>query len=221
MATALAEGVGMVVPGDPPETEDLLRRAGDGDRGAVDALLALHRERLRLMARLRLDDRVRPRVDASDVVQEVCLEAAERLPAYLRDPSMPFLAWLRFLTRQRLAMAHRHHIGVKARDARREVPLDRGAWPQVTSAVLADGLAAREASPSSHASRAESKERLLKTLDSMDPMDREVLCLRHFEELSNAEIALELGIPESTASKRYIRAFRRLRGLMAGGGEPA
>ncbi len=197
--------------------DTLLRRAAAGDGDAVGALVNLHRERLVRMVRARMDRRLCGRLDASDVVQDVCVEALGRLPAYLREAEpMPFLLWMRFLAGQRLAMLHRRHLGAKARDVAREVRAARGPRPGATSGALADGLADSVTSPSEAAQRAESQARLRAALDSMDPMDREILSLRHLEQLTNAEAAAELGIEASTASKRYIRAFRRLRALMTG-----
>ena len=198
-------------------TRELLRRAADGDPEAAGTLVDGHRDRLRLMVGMRMDRRLRPRLDASDVVQDVCLEALKRLPHYLREPDpMPFFLWMRFLAGQRLAMLHRFHLGAKARDAARDVPLDRAPWTGASSAVLAEGLAASVTSPSQAAVRREMRAHLRAALDAMDPLDREVLSLRHLEQLSNAETARELGLEVGAASKRYIRAFRRLKGLMSG-----
>lgn len=202
------------------EDGGLAARAAAGDREALGVILARHRGRLVRMVRLRLDRRLHARVDASDVVQEACLEAAERLPEYARNPSLPLLVWLRFLTAQRLAMVHRRHLGVKARDVARDVPIHGEGRPGVTSEGLADMLAARQTSPSEAAARREMVEKLLESLEALDPIDREVVCLRHFEQLSNAEVASELGLTVSAASKRYIRAFRRLAGLLGGEAGP-
>lgn len=200
-------------------TRELMRRAAAGDPEAAGALVDVHRDRLRLMVRARMDRRLRARFDASDVVQEVCLEALERLPRYLREPEpMPFFLWMRFLAGQRLAMLHRRHLGAKARDAAREVPLGRTPWPGASSAALAEGLSASITSPSQAAARAEMRSRLREALDAMDALDREILSLRHFETLSNAEAARELGLSAAAASKRYIRAFRRLQGLFGAPG---
>jgi len=207
-------GDGMV---DADETRDLLRRAAGGDAEAAGALVDLHRERLRLMVLFRMDRRLRPRLGASDIVQEVCLEALQRLPQYLRETApMPFFLWMRFLAFQRLAMLHRRHLGAKARAAGREVRLNRTPRTGTSSAVLAEGLAASITSPSMAVARNEMRALLRAALDAMDPIDREVLSLRHFEHLSNAETARELGLGAAAASKRYIRAFRRLRVLLAG-----
>ncbi len=204
------------MPGqDPRDTTELLLLVRDGDQTAAGALFDLHRKRLETMVRIRLDRRVRARLGVSDVIQDVHAEAVRRLPKYLAKPDMPFFLWLRFLTSQRMALACREHLGVQARDVRREVPLDRAGRPGVTSVVLAQQLAARVTAPSQAAMRKELRGRLNAALDTMDELDREIISLRHFEQLTNAEIATELGIGVSAASKRYIRAFRRLRELMS------
>jgi RNA polymerase sigma-70 factor (ECF subfamily) len=197
------------------DTEDLLQRAAGGDQASWGALLARHRDRLRRMVALRLDQRVQRRLDASDVVQEAYVEASRRLPEYVQQPTMPFFLWLRFLTGQKLLELHRHHLGAQMRDAGREIALYRGAMPQTSSAALAAQLLGRHTSPSEAAIRAEMKVRLQAALNGMDPLDREVLALRHFEQLSNAETAVELGIQESAASKRYLRALQRLKEILS------
>ena len=128
---------------------------------------------------------------------------------------MPFFLWLRFLVGQRLAEQHRQHLGAQARDAGREVSLYRGAMPETTTAALAAQLLGRLTSPSQAAIRAERKIRLQEALNSMDPIDREVLALRHFEQLSNGETATVLGLDKSAASKRYARALIRLKEILA------
>jgi RNA polymerase sigma-70 factor (ECF subfamily) len=200
----------------PPETDELLRRAAVGDYEGWGDLLARHRERLRRMVALRLDQRLQGRIDASDVIQEACVDAFSRLPEYLQNPTMPFFLWLRFLTGQKLLELHRHHLGTHMRDAGREVSLYRGALPEASSAALAAQLLGRDTRPSQAAVRAEMKIRLQEALNSMEPLDREVLALRHFEHLNNAETAKVLDIQESAASKRYLRALQRLKEILAG-----
>jgi RNA polymerase sigma-70 factor (ECF subfamily) len=168
------------------------------------------------MVRLRLDPRVQGRIDPSDVVQEAYLEVCQKLADYVKDPKLPFFLWLRLLTGQKLALAHRQHLGVQARAAGREVSLYRGAYPAASSAALAAKLLGRLTTPSQAAVRAELKLRLQEALNSMDELDREVLTLRHFEQLSNAETAQVLGIKETAACNRYVRALERLRGILAG-----
>ena len=197
--------------GEASETAGLLRRAAQGDQAAWGALLVRSRDRLRRMVALRLDRRLQGRVDPSDIIQEAYIDASARLAEYARQPDMPFFLWLRFLTGQRLVRVHRQHLGAEMRDVAREVSLYRGALPAATSAALAAQLLGRDTRPSEAAVRAERSIRLQEALNSMDPLDREVLALRHFEQLSNAEAARVLGLQEPAAAKRYVRALKRLR----------
>jgi RNA polymerase sigma-70 factor (ECF subfamily) len=199
----------------PPDGDDLLRRAGAGDPAALGSLLEGHRRRLRRMVKLRLDPRLQGRIDPSDVLQEAYLEASRRLAEYLRDPKLPFFLWLRFLTGQKLLALRRQHLGTQARDAGREVSLFHGAMPEASSACLAAQLLGRITAPLQAAIRAEMKLRLQEALNSMDPLDREVLALRHFEHLDNAEAAQELGLTPSGASSRYLRALKKLKDILS------
>jgi RNA polymerase sigma-70 factor (ECF subfamily) len=167
------------------------------------------------MVALRLDQRLRGRIDPSDVLQEAFLQAAQALPNYLERPEQPVFLWLRWLTGMTLHLLHRQHLGVQARDAGREVQLLDRPWPEATSAALAALLLGRDTRPGVAAIRAERQRRLQEALNSMDPLDREVLVLRHFEELTNGEVARELHLQESAASKRYIRALHRLKEILA------
>jgi RNA polymerase sigma-70 factor (ECF subfamily) len=193
---------------------NLLQRARAGDEPALAELFARYRDRLRKMVRLRLDRRVYGRLDASDVLQEVYLDVARRFPEYAAGPSVSFYVWLRALTGQRLIDLHRQHLGAQMRDAGQEVSLYRGALPQASSASLAQQLLAGLTSPTQAAVRAEMQLKLQEALNSMDPIDREVVVLRHFEELNNVETAAVLGIETSAASKRYLRAIRRLKAIL-------
>jgi RNA polymerase sigma-70 factor (ECF subfamily) len=190
---------------------ELLARAEQGDREAVEELFSQHRDRLIRMVQVRLDRRLKGRVDASDVIQEAAVEAYNRLQAYLEKRDMPFFLWLRFLTGQKLLQLHRHHLGVQARDARREVYIDRQPMPEASSVMLAQQLVGSITSPSMAANRMERKARLERALNDMSSADREILCLRHFEQLTNGEAARELGLDDSAASKRYMRALKRLK----------
>ena len=204
--------------GDPTEGLSELERAAGGDPAAWQGLVRQHADRLRRMLLLRLDPRIRGRVDPSDVLQEAFLDAARGLAEYVRRPPLPFYLWLRQLAGTRLAKAHRRHLGAQARDARREVGLAGDRPPDVSSAVLAEGLLGREARPSEQAMRAELRARLEQALDRLGALDREVIALRHFEHLNNAEAACVLGLSVSAASKRYVRALGRLRDVL---GEPS
>ncbi len=197
------------------ESVDLIERARAGDRAALNALLARHSDRLRRMVEIRLDARLQARLDASDVVQEAFVEVAGRLEEYLADPKMPLFLWLRLVVGERLLRLHRHHLGTQMRDAGREVSLYRGALPAASSAALAAQLLGKHTSPTQAVLRAERILRLQEALNALDPLDREILSLRHFEELTTAEAARVLGIEESAAAKRYFRALKRLKDVLA------
>ena len=201
------------IPGDGEATR-LIEQAARGDQRAWAELLDPHRERLRRMVAFRLDRRLQGRVDPSDVIQEGCLDAVRRFPDYLGDPSTPFYLWLRYLVGQRLMEHHRRHLGAQARDAGRELTLYRGAMPEATTAALAAQLLGRLTSPSQAAVRAERRLRMQEALNGLDPIDREILALRHFEQLSNSEAAAALGLDKSAASKRYTRALIRLKQVL-------
>jgi RNA polymerase sigma-70 factor, ECF subfamily len=201
---------------DSTQTGMLLRSAAAGDQRAWGEVLTRHRDRLRRMVAFRLDQRLQGRIDPSDVMQEVCLEAFDHLAEYLREPAMPFFLWLRGITGNKMRELHRHHLGTEMRDAGREVSLYRGTMPETTSAALAARLMGHATAPSEAAVRAEAKVRLQEALNRMDPLDREVLALRHFEHLTNAEAAEVLDIREAAAGKRYLRALRRLKDILTG-----
>jgi RNA polymerase sigma-70 factor (ECF subfamily) len=197
-------------------TRTLLGRAAAGDGQALGELFGRHRERLGAMVRLRIDRRLAGRFDASDVLQDVYIEVARRFPEYAVNPTMPLYLWLRTLTGQRLIDLHRRHLGAQMRSAGQEVAIHHGALPQASSVSLAQQLLGGLTSPTQAVLRAELQVRLQEVLNSMDPLDREVLVLRHFEELSNHETAEVLGIQKAAASKRYIRALRRLKAILNG-----
>lgn len=195
---------------------DTLRHAAEGDSGALGEVFSHHRPRLRRMVQLRLDRRLQGRIDPSDVLQEAYLEVARSLADYLANPAIPFYLWVRMITGRKLQALHRHHLGTHVRDAGREVSLHRGILPQASSVSLAEQLLGRYATPSQAALKAELQIRVQEALNGMDAIDREILALRHFEELSNAETAQVLGLSEVAASHRFIRALRRLRRILAG-----
>jgi RNA polymerase sigma-70 factor (ECF subfamily) len=197
---------------DEDDTQELLARARGGEQAALEALFARHRERLRYGIALRLDRRLAARVDVSDVLQETYLEAARRLPQYLARPEMPFPLWLRWLARERVQVLHRRHLGAE----RRAVGHEAGPLPVDSSAQLVGGLVGAGPTPSQAVAAAEAAERLRLALQGLNEGERDVLLWRHFEQLSNREIAQLLGIGEAVANKRYIRALQRLRSLLAG-----
>src|SRR5215471_1190590 len=186
--------------------------SGAPDPSRLEEWLSAHRERLRAMVTLRLDPRLRGRIDPSDVIQEAFLEAAERFPEYCRNPNLSPYLWLRFLTMQRLLILHRRNTQSKNRDARREVRLDDAL--EVSLEGLARCFADSGTSPSGRAARADEMARLQQALESLEPIDREILSLRHFEQLTNVEAAAVLRIRAGTASQRYFRAVERLREVL-------
>jgi RNA polymerase sigma-70 factor (ECF subfamily) len=197
------------------DTTRFLELARAGDKPALNELLARYRARLRRMVELRLDRRLQARIDASDVIQDAYVDVVRRLDEYLREPKYPLFLWLRLIVGERLLKLHRHHLGTQMRDAGLEVSIYRGALPAASSAALAAQLLGKHTSPTQAAVRAERMLRLQEALNTLDPMDREVLSLRHFEEMTLAETALSLQIEESAAAKRYIRALKRLKVILA------
>ena len=193
----------------------LLQRAASGDQVAMQLLFSTYRVRLKRMVQLRLSRRLQGRVDDSDVIQEAYFEAARRLEDYAREPILPFYLWLRNLAALKLAEVHRRHLGTQSRDADREVTLHRGGLPMADSASLADHLLGTLTSPSQAAVKAETRLFVQEALNGMEPIDREVLALRHFEQLSTTEIAQILGLSKAGAGSRYIRAIKRLREILS------
>jgi len=206
--------MGNMMTGNSSETDRLLNGASDGDQESWGALLTRHEEKLRRMVVFRLDQRLQGRIDPSDVVQEAFLEAFEHRADYLRQRSIPFFVWLRAIVANKLLELHRFHLGTQMRDAGREVSLYRGAMPEASSAALAAQLLGHATRPSEAAIRAEVKIRLQEALNTMDPIDREVVALRHFEQLSPAETAQVLGVKEKAAGMRYLRALKRLKDIL-------
>jgi RNA polymerase sigma-70 factor, ECF subfamily len=196
------------------EESGLLRRAAGGDQDAWRALFSRYRDRLKRMVHLRLSRRLAGRVDDSDVLQESYLEVSKRLDEYLKEPSVPFFLWLRNMTALKLAEVHRRHLGTQLRDADREVTLHRGGLPMADSVSLAAQLLGKLSAPSQAAIKAETRLLVQEALNSMDPIDREVLALKHFEQLSTTEIADVLGLSKAGAGSRYLRAIKRLREIL-------
>ena len=162
-----------------------------------------------------MDARLHGRVDASDVLQDGFLDLSRRVDSYLSDPKLPVFLWLRLVVSDRLASYHRHHLGTALRDAGREVSLYRDPSPQASSAALAAMLLGRLTSPSNAAIRAEQILQVQEAINSLEPLDREVVALRHFEQLNRTETAAVLGITEEAGAKRYIRALKKLKTILA------
>jgi RNA polymerase sigma-70 factor (ECF subfamily) len=167
------------------------------------------------MVAFRLDSRLKGRVDPSDVLQDVYLEAWKDLEAYVRLPAMPFFLWLWGIAGNTLRELHRHHLGTQMRDPRREVSIGGAALLNSTTTAIVAGLIDNLTRASAVAMRLELKLRLEDALNAMDPLDREVLALRHFEQLSPIETADALGIKQNAAAMRYMRALRRLKEILS------
>jgi RNA polymerase sigma-70 factor (ECF subfamily) len=195
------------------DTDELLRRVAAGDGPARERLLARHRQRLRRMIEVRLDRRLRPRIDPSDVLQEALAEAARKLPEYATLRPLPFYPWLRRLAWERLVQMHRRHLRAQRRSVRREEPGDLP-LPDESALHLAEQLAGRGSSPSARLERGEQRQRVQKALEQLGESDREVLVLRYLEDLSTREIAAVFGASESAVKMRQLRALQRLRELL-------
>lgn len=193
----------------PAEIEAWLSRVRRGEPDALAALLDFYRRRLKRMVQLRLDARLSARVDPSDVLQEVYLDAASRVQSYCQEPKVAFYIWLRGLAWDRLMKLQRRHLGAKCRAATLEMRL-----PTESSAVLFTQLLAGQASPSQALLREELQQRVQRALTRLSAADREVILMRHFEDLSNAEVAQALGLSESGATRRHGRAVLRLKGVL-------
>jgi RNA polymerase sigma-70 factor (ECF subfamily) len=197
------------VQADSSETRRLLQLGREGDRDAFDKLFRRHRAFVRQVIDLRLDDRVRARVDPSDLVQETQMEAFRKLPDYLEREPMPFRLWLRRTAYDRLQMAQRRHLGSKRRSVQREYPL-----PEGSSLDLAQQFMAQGSTPSQQLSRRELVHEVRRVMGQLTEADREILIMRNLEQLSNQEVARVLAIEPATASQRYGRALLRLRQLL-------
>jgi RNA polymerase sigma-70 factor, ECF subfamily len=193
-----------------PLEAQLVARAHDGDEAALSELFQAHSPRLIRMVELRLDPSLRGRLDPADILQEVWLDLARRLPEWRALDSMPFHLWLRLMTGQALLSAQRRHLTAHMRDALREIPIPESR-PSISAAIAADAFIASATSPTRAVERDELRSRILDVLSNLDEIDREIVVLRHFEGLSNEEAAAELAIEPAAASKRFVRALVRLR----------
>ena len=193
---------------------DLLDRVRSGDSAALATLFDSHRERLRRMVQFRMDARLRGRVDPDDIVQEAYLDAAQRAENLRGEDEHSGFVWLRLIVNQTLINVHRRHLGAKMRDVGREAHRSTVNESNSTAGSIVANLLGHMTSPTQAARRAEFQAQLEAGLSAMDPLDREVLALRHFEELSNAEVALELDMQPKAASMRYVRALKRLKEIL-------
>lgn len=195
------------------ETQNLLQQAGDGKSEAVNRLLERHREALRRMVRMRMDRALNGRVDASDVIQDVLLEASRRLPEFIREAKMPFHLWLRQLAKDRIVDMHRRHRGAQRRSVDRERRL-AAEHADRSSLDLAAALRDPELTPAAASIRKELERRFLSALDDLNDEERDIVLMRHYEQLGNSEVAAALDISPAAAGMRHLRALRRLRGML-------
>ncbi|MDP7204648.1 MAG: sigma-70 family RNA polymerase sigma factor [Pirellulaceae bacterium] len=196
------------------KTEELLGDAREGKAEAVNKLIDRHRDAILRLVRMRLDRRIQPRVGVSDVVQDVFIEANRRLQKYLQDPVMPFHLWLRQIAKDRIIDAHRRHRVSKKRSVDREQPAHVPADMDHSSMALANQLVDGEVTPMAAATQRELAVRVEQTIGELPEQDRDILLMRHYEFLSNQEVAEALGLSQPAASMRYLRAIRRMRELL-------
>ncbi len=205
---------------DAQQTEDLLANARRGDGDAVNRLLEGHRDAVRRMINLRMDPVLKRRVDASDIAQEVMIEANRRLRDYLHDPVIPFHLWLRQMAKDRLIDAHRRHRGAARRSIDREQPLAAAASDQSSLDLVAQ-LRDSQLTPAAAAAWQELQRRFDTACSQLDDTDQEIVFMRHFEHLTNSEAATAIGLSAQAASMRYLRAMRKLREQLNETDDPA
>lgn len=200
---------------DSDKTQELLAQARQGDGEAINRLMDRHRDALRRLVQMRLDQKIRRRVDSSDVVQDVLIEAHRRLETYLQNPAMPFHLWLRQIAKDRIIDAHRRHRGADKRSVDREVAMVAPAGMDRSTMELAVQLCDGELTPAAAATQKELARRVEQAISQLDDGHAEIIVMRHYEQLSNQEIAQALSLSEPAASMRYLRAVRRLRELLS------
>ena len=201
------------------QTEILLKQAVDGDDAAVNQLLDRHRNSLRQLIRMRLDQKIQKRIDVSDVLQDVLIEANRRLTRYLNDPVMPFHLWLRQIARDRIIDAHRRHRVSAKRSVDREQQMVAPRGYDQSSIHLASLLGDQQLTPAATALQKEMARKVEAAISELDPKDCEIIVMRHYEHLTNQEISQALGLNEPAASMRYMRAIRRLKVILQGESE--
>ncbi len=199
---------------EPQVTQQLLLDAGRGDPAAVNALLERHRQTLRRLVQVRLDRAIARRVDASDIVQDVLIEANTRLKDYLADPRMPFHLWLRHLAKDRVIEMHRRHRGAQRRSLDREQAIGAPAFGDRSSLDLGKMLVDQELTPAAENIRRELEQRFLTAVEQLEEDDRDIILMRHFEQLGNSEAAAALGLSPAAAGMRHLRALRKLRSIL-------
>lgn len=195
-------------------TLQLLAEAGQGDADARNELMQRHRESLLRMVRMRLDRKLATRVDASDIVQDVLIEADRRLDDFIRQEAMPFHLWLRQMAKDRVIDMHRRHRAAARRSVDKEQRLQQAGFGDRSSLELAAQLRDQELTPAASTLRRELQERFFAAVEELDEDDRDIIAMRHFEQLSNSEVAAALGLTQPAAGMRYLRALKKLRQIL-------
>ncbi|MCA9122838.1 MAG: sigma-70 family RNA polymerase sigma factor [Planctomycetaceae bacterium] len=198
------------------KTEQLLLGVKAGNDDAVNQLIERHRGAVLRMVQMRLDQKIRRRVDVSDVVQDVMIDVTRRLHDYIANPAMPFHLWLRHIAKDRIIDAHRRHRGSQKRSVDREHGLAVPGAEDHSTMDLAAHLCDGELTPAAAATQREMAKRVEAAITELGEQDGEIIIMRHYEQLSNQEVALALGLSEPAASMRYLRAVRRLREMLTG-----
>jgi RNA polymerase sigma-70 factor (ECF subfamily) len=201
------------------QTEQLIAQAKEGDTSAVNQLMDRHRNSLRQLIRMRLDHKIQKRLDVSDVVQDVLIEANRRLQRYLDEPLMPFHLWLRQIAKDRIIDAHRRHRVSAKRSVDREQQLVAPRGYDHSSIQLASILGDSNLTPEAAALQQEMARKVEASIAQLDEKDCEIIVMRHYEHLSNQEIGQILGLTEPAASMRYLRAIRRLKVVLQDGSQ--
>ncbi len=207
--------MGMLMANNTSDTIKLIERVRAGDSVAIQEIFSRHRDRLQRMVDLRLDSRLQGRINPSEVLHEAYQDVVKGMADYLHSPKQSIFLWLRTVVGERLFALHRQHLGAGRSDASLELTLYRDALPEASSAALAAQLLGRQSSLTQAAVRAERILRIQETLNAMEPIDRELLSLRHFEQLTRSEAAQVLEIEESAAAKRYIRALKKMQRMLS------
>lgn len=197
------------------DVEAMLRRARSGDERALPQILELYEKRLRQLVLVRIDPRLKSRLDPQDIVQETFLHAVRRFPAYLKsDNAVPVYVWLRQIALQRLATVSRNHLKAGKRTVLREhalvVRIPGGSVRQLLNLIPGS-----EDTGSGRLRRQELQQQVRTALELLPPLDREILLLRFMEQLSPHELAAVLEVKESTARMRVLRALQRLKDILS------
>lgn len=195
---------------DSADAQQALQRMREGEMAALAEIFGVFRPQLRRMVDLRMTGPLSARVDPSDVLQETYMDANQKIHDYLRDPRVSLFVWLRGLTMDRLAKVQRRHLGAQCRALGRELRL-----PAESSLALGQLLLAGTQTPSRIVERDELRRQVSRALQQLNDRDREILVMRHFEVMSNSEVAEALDIGVTAATMRHGRALKRLKDILS------